>query len=342
MTTDLIPLSASRLATYKKCSYIYYGSYVLKLPRGSNDGARRGTVVHSVFECLLNPRHRWLYEEILEKKGIKAIPLMNRFVRKLAKKQKLVRKFDNKGIDNYELIEQMILTGLKFDFFCEGNELENAETAFDYTNLKGTYRILGFIDKIARSSDGKLGIWDYKSSASKFSGDDLEDNVQAKMYSLYALRVRGMNSFVRFVFLRFPRQPIIKMQFSETELIEFEKMLEQVSQELKDFNLEKAYSNFAYDQGYGGGFKGLMVCGKAKNPGEKKEDGSPVWHCEYKFPYHYFALCNANDAVIVTSMIKDDLRPDESKGEYVIQKLFKGCPRFRSLEYSKNFLGSKK
>ena len=131
----------------------------------------------------------------------------------------------------------------------------------------------------------------------------------------------------------------MKMEFNEIELRHFEQMLEQVSKEIKDFGLDKAYSNFAADKGFPGGFKGLMVCGvKTLYPGQQKEDGSPMWHCEYKFPYHYFALCDKNDAQLKTAMRQDELTPNESKGEYVIQKLFKGCPRFRKLEYSRDFL----
>ncbi len=340
MSNDLVPISASRLSTYRKCSWIYYCSYILKLRGSGNHGSRRGTIVHAVFECLLNPRHRKHYDEILAKNGTKNVSVIHRLIRKLAKKEQLRHKFDNKGLDNYNLIEQMILTGLKYDFFCQEGKLEAAETGFDYVSENKTYRILGFIDKIAKLDDDKLGIWDYKTSASKFSGDDLEDNVQAKMYSLYAWRVRGMSSFVQFVFLRFPRSPLIKMEFSEQELLEFEQMLENVSKELKNFGLEKAYSNFAADQGYGGGFKGLMICGKAKSPLDKKEDGSPQWFCEHKFPYHYYSLCDSKDTTIKTSKIREDLIANEFKGEYIIQKLYKGCPKFRSLEYSREFLES--
>ena len=184
MTTDLVPLSASRLSTYRKCSYVYYGNYVLKLPRGSNDGARRGTIVHALFECLLNPRHAKWYEKILSEKAIRTIPVIDRFIRKVAKREGMKRRMDHKGQNNYDMIEQMILTGLKFDFFCHKDTgvvskpipgaIPEAEIAFDYVNPEKTYRILGYIDKMAKISDARLGIWDYKTSASKFSGDDLE------------------------------------------------------------------------------------------------------------------------------------------------------------------------
>ena len=68
--TDKVKLSASRIDTYKICSWLYYAQYIQKIPRSTNDGAKRGDVSHIVLECLLNPRHRYKVEKILNKKSI--------------------------------------------------------------------------------------------------------------------------------------------------------------------------------------------------------------------------------------------------------------------------------
>ena len=51
-------LSASRIKVAQTCSWQYWTRYILKLPDKSNDGAKRGTICHLVFECLGNPRHK--------------------------------------------------------------------------------------------------------------------------------------------------------------------------------------------------------------------------------------------------------------------------------------------
>ena len=61
---EMSPLSASKIKKLEDCSWAYWAAYHLKLPDSSNDGARRGTICHLVFECLLNPRHLKNYKKI--------------------------------------------------------------------------------------------------------------------------------------------------------------------------------------------------------------------------------------------------------------------------------------
>lgn len=46
------PLSASRIKTAQSCSWLYWCKYKLKLPDKSNEGAKRGSICHLVFEVL--------------------------------------------------------------------------------------------------------------------------------------------------------------------------------------------------------------------------------------------------------------------------------------------------
>ena len=78
-------LSASRIKVAQTCSWQYWTRYILKLPDTSNDGARRGTICHLVFECLGNPRHKKHYNKIIKNKDIFASKSVKRLVLKNAK-----------------------------------------------------------------------------------------------------------------------------------------------------------------------------------------------------------------------------------------------------------------
>ena len=50
--SERVTLSASRIKTAQSCSWLYWFKYILKAPDKSNDGAKRGTICHLVFELL--------------------------------------------------------------------------------------------------------------------------------------------------------------------------------------------------------------------------------------------------------------------------------------------------
>jgi hypothetical protein len=65
-----------------------------------------------------------------------------------------------------------------------------------------------------------------------------------------------------------------------------------------------------------------------------KKDGNVMYHCAFKFPFEYYALCNEEGEVVKTSF-KEDLKANAEKGEFVIKKNYKGCPHFtpKSADY---------
>lgn len=134
-------LSASRLNTHNNCSWIYYVQYILKLRSPSNSGSSRGTVAHTIFECLLNPKRKKIVEKILKGNTINSYPAVARLVQKNLKKEGL-QEYDRKGEHNYNLTDEMIVTGLSLDFYCDGWELEPPELEFNYQG-KG-YQLIGF------------------------------------------------------------------------------------------------------------------------------------------------------------------------------------------------------
>lgn len=320
-------ISASRLKMLNGCSWQYYCRYILKLPDKTNSGALMGSCCHSVFECLLKPRHRRLFDAVVDNQSVLACPSIARYVKHYCRKHKLEQ-------ENVEKIYEMILVGLNEDFFCKGGEMLEPELSFDITSKHPKYRITGFIDQPAKYNDKFLRIKDYKSSKKKFEGEDLTINLQGMMYSLAVKKMwPNLIPIVDFVFLQFPEAPIQRLRFSDAQLLGFELMLEDAQRIIDNFTEETGRSNFASKQKFtsGKGFKGPLMCGWAgrgfvTSPTQRKKDGSLMFHCPYRFPFKYFALCNQDGEVIRSSKERSELTPNEEKGEFVIEKKYGGCP----------------
>lgn len=340
METNL-KLSASRLKTFQSCSWQYYCRYVLKLPDIPNNGALMGTECHTVFECLLNPRHRALYDTVMTAPAsITNAPVIERHVRAYMRKHNLQDEL-------FDKIDAMIIVGLSTQFFCSGGQLLDPELAFNISSekkdAKGNprYVITGLIDKPAIYNDKFIRIVDYKSSKKKFEGDDLKINVQAMMYSLAAKKLwPHLTPIVDFIFLQFGDDPIQRLKFNDKQLAGFELFLEDVFKQMQQFDYKAALGGLAAKQkmpGKGGGFKGPLLCGFAKEKGQLKKDGSVMFACPYKWDFDYYALCGEDGSTIKTSFTKS-LTPNEAKGEFIIKKKYPGCPHFKKKESDVSFL----
>lgn len=314
MTTNKreVSLSASRLKTLESCSWQYYAKYELRLMDKTNPGSSRGSCLHTVLECLINPRHKKKHFSSLQNDVIPAS--INRLIIKHAK------AFGINDSENIGMIKDMLFCVISNDFYCEGAESLTAEEEFNIEIEGGV--INGFIDKTATYKDGSISVQDYKSSKSKFSKEDISFNLQALMYSLSTWKKTGKIPEIKFIFARFPKNPIqIAPRCSTQQLKGFESYLSQVAAYIKDFDEEKAKSNFAYDD-----WGRKWLCGKAKYPGELKEDGiSPIHHCAFKFPFSYF-LVKDKEGKIRTALKREDL---EKYGE-VVEAHYAGCPRFNN------------
>ena len=330
-------LSASRIKTLENCSWYYWCNYHLKLPQKNNSGALRGTICHLVFELLLDPKHKNHYDAIIKKKSIKGSPAVDRLVIKHLMKEGL---WEDEGEENhYLLCGEMIMTGLKSDFFCEGGELLDPEYYFNLDSKDPEYKALGYIDKAALyKDDGIVKITDYKSSKSKFEGDDLSFNIQAMIYSLVAMKTwPDLKPKVEFKFLRFDDDPTQTLEFEEDELKGMEYYLAQCYEIINNFDEDKAESNYAADKPWptkAQGFKGPLSCGFAKHKGQLKKDGNPMWHCPFKFDFEYYALVNQDGEVVKTAFDKKDLKKlPKHKGHEKIEKMhYEGCPRHRTFQ----------
>jgi hypothetical protein len=312
-------LSASRIKTFLGCSWKYWSLYHLKIPNPGNQQSSRGTICHSIFELLLKKKHRRHYDQIVLNGTIKASPVISRLVHIYGKREKL-NKQDSKGEDNFKLIDEMILLGLRTDFFCEGRLLEVGELEIKIESPE--FSLLGFIDKLAKCPDGTVQGWDYKSSARNSE----DHSIQALTYSLWIKRVLRANSIIKFLFLRFPSDPIVDYSFSDLELDGFEEYIKSLYSYLDSFNESDAKKGFAYDLGYPKkeeGFCKRLACGYASYPKQRKKDGSEYFNCSAKFPFKYWH--RIKDGKVIESS-KEPLVANE--GEEVVEKFYSGCPKW--------------
>jgi len=312
---SLKTLSASRIKTLETCSWVYWNNYHTKVPQSQNDGALRGTICHTIFELLLNKRHLKNYKRIIKKNSIDGDEGVARLVKKLSVKVKLDES-------NYKLLNDMILVGLKNDFFGEGGEIVKPEYDFDITNEEPKYHIKGFIDKPIKIKK-EMHIIDYKSSKYKFRGDDLEANIQAMMYSLASKKLwPKLKPIVKFLFLRFPKQPIQELIFTDEQIKGFEHYLEHINDYVNKFNEESARANFAVDSQ-----KNKWMC----------QVGG--WKCPYKDPYKYYVKVNDKGEVVETSL-ENNFK--DIKGFKVETRDYEGCPKFQSSSKKDDFLDDSK
>jgi len=338
----LIPLSASKIKKVQSCSWSYWASYQLKVPDRSNDGASRGWICHLIFELLGAPKHKDIYDEIILKDSIFLCKPIKRLVGYHA------RKLNVNDPENLELIDNMTMAGLHFDFFGGARgELEESisEQSFDITTEEADklYRLRGFIDKLfLYKKSGLAVIRDFKSSKSVFKGKDLTDNLQDLIYTLAVRKLfpRFKKRQVEFLFLKFDLHASgnVKMaEISDEELEGLELYLTGIQEYLNNFDEDDAVSNFAGSQGYpsDGSFGGPLMCGKdgykiSKGEPLLDKEGEPIvaYICPYRKPLDYYVVKNS-EGEIIKSYFKEDkdkitLNSDENETMELIK--YKGCP----------------
>ncbi len=356
MNKPINKLSASRIKTAQQCSWVYWCKYKLKLPDTSNDGASRGTVCHNVFE-LLGTKHKREFNKIVKEGTIWNTEHVANQVKKESEELGVADQ------ENQDLIDEMIVSGLRCDFFGDDEEKPvsaESERFFDLEINDGdkSYAIRGYIDKLFTYKDNSVVIRDFKSSKSVFKGKEITDNLQNLIYSLAVKHlIPDSKPRSEFLFLRFDMEKDIfgdtgkgylKMDpISDDELEGFEYQLTQFQQYLDNFGDEEARSGFAAQKDYpkDGTFGGPLSCGK---DGYKMSKGEPVldkngdpikaYICPFRKPIDYYALINESGETIKTAFEKDkgDLIPEEK--EKVVLKKYEGCPHWENKSKLTNFL----
>tara|TARA_Y100000310_G_scaffold302112_1_gene339154 strand:- start:408 stop:1229 length:822 start_codon:yes stop_codon:yes gene_type:complete len=258
---------------------------------------------------LLQKRHKKHFTAITEAKDVNASPAIIRLI------AKQLKGYDAFSDENYDMILKMVLIGLNNDFYCKGKALGEAEKRFDITNEDPPYRIMGFIDKHAiDKKNSTVNIIDYKSSKKKFRGEELKSNTQAMMYSLAAKELwpKVKRRIVDFLFLRFPRQPIQELEFTDDQLRGFEYYLSHISEQVNNFTEELAKTNYAADK------ETRWLCGPAKSG----------WICPLHKPFDYYVMLDKKSRVVQTKHKESELA---LKDGYTIEKRhYTGCPRFNN------------
>lgn len=340
MNEPITALSASRIKTVQSCSWLYYTKYKLNLPDASNDGARRGSICHLVFELLGKPKRKKTYNTIIKNKDVFSVLSIQRLILKHA------RQLNVDDEENISLIKEMTLNGLMYDFY--GNKIGKpthalSEKDFEIVVSDGDkkYKIKGFIDKLFLYKSKKFAlIRDFKTSKQKFKGKEVSDNLQDYMYGLAVkhLYPEYKNRISEFLFLKFDLNDTdsesdgaIQMSpISDDDLEGFEYQLSGIQEYLDNFSEQDAVSNFAASQPYpsDNSFGGPLQCGFAKTKGQLKKDGTLMWHCGMKFAFDYYAIFNS-EGKHIKSYLEDEwnesLIPDGGSFE---KKQYLGCPRF--------------
>ena len=306
------------MKTLETCSWIYWAKYHLGIPDKTNDGALRGTICHSVFELLLNKKHKKHYDDIMLNNSIKGSLAVNRLIKAFLDKHEIHNE------ENYELIDDMILVGLNCDFFGEGGRIYKPEQKFQIKNKDPEYSILGYMDKpIKYLKKKKVKIVDYKSSKKKFSGDDLGANIQGLMYSLAAKKLwPKYKPVIEFLFLRFGKKPSQILEFSDDEIAGFEHYLAHMNKIVNNFSEIDAQSNFAQDE-----VKNRWLCGMGK------------WVCPLRESFTYFVLLDKNKKIIKKALEEDDLCKIQKIDEKIETREYEGCPKMKSLSMKPKFKG---
>jgi len=312
-------VSASTMKTLEQCSYLHWTKKHLMLPDTNNDGARRGTICHALLEYLQNEKHRENYDRIIKANDIDGDAACLRLTRRHFE----VADMDDKSEENFDLVKKFIMVGLKSDFFCtdNGGKLGKAETDFLLENKDPEYIIKGYIDKHALYDKGKtLKIIDYKSSKKKFSKGALDGERQAMMYVLAAKRIwpKVKKIVFNFLFLKFPKQPIQELEFSDDAIKGFEHYVSHVYKIINNFTEKEAAANFAKNN-----TKNSWLCGAGK-----------TWICPQRYPYDYYVILDKNARVLHSSKNKSDLKAE--KGQKIEKRHYEGCPAWPAQEKQTN------
>jgi hypothetical protein len=355
---ELTKLSASRIKTAQTCSWTYWCNYKLKLPDSGNDGSSRGTICHNIFE-LLGTKHKKEFNKIIKDGTIWNTDIVAKQVKKEAEDLSV------NDAENLALIDEMIVNGLRCDFFgdTEDKPLKaKSEQFFDLEiekeELGIRYAIRGYIDKLFVYKDNSVIIRDFKSSKSVFKGKDITDNLQNLIYCLAVKHLMPETEpQSEFLFLRFDLDKdllgnygkgYVKMdKITPEELEGFEYQLTEFQRYLDNFDENTAKSNFAAKQGYpkDGTFGGPLACGK---DGYKMSKGQPIldnngdpikaFICPYRKPREYWALKDASGKLKDTAFIEEKDTLNIEEGDEVVKMNYEGCPHWENKDIIDEFL----
>jgi hypothetical protein len=116
---------------------------------------------------------------------------------------------------------------------------------------------------------------------------------------------------------------------SEDDLEGFEYQLSGIQEYLDNFSEQDATNNFAASQPYpsDNSFSGPLQCGFAKQKGQLKKDGTPMWHCPMKFDFDYYAVINAEGKHVKSYIEKEFDKSMVPENHTFEKRYYAGCPK---------------
>lgn len=297
-------LSASRLKNFLDCSWLFYQTYVEKVPEGrTHPKTLQGSLVHLILECLANPRHRKTLDFVMRE----------RTVYEHAGLRRLIRAFRWRYPDLSDKIiadlDKLVFVALDYDFLCaNAKQVLPPEHAFHIDF--GDFAIKGFMDRVV-IHDNVAIIRDYKSASAtgvKSLHDDV--NLQSLFYQTAVKHQLGLPSTVEFILLRFPptkkepdRHLVRIAPFTDAQLGGFRYYLAYLNQEVNALTVETAKRNYKAD----------------------KDPGFCDYVCQLKRPFNY--QCVLKDGKPVRgALIEDEVTLAE--GETLEVRRYHGCAYF--------------
>lgn len=330
---ELTPLSASRIKTLETCAMVYKAKYILKIPEPSSTVATAmGSTMHEALELLFKADKSMFNKA--RKHGVKKEKELVKLINEESSKYGLEK-------ESVETIYQMIENVISDDNFFgdkDGNLVENhAELPFDIVQEtpNGKFRIKGFIDRIHLDGTGHLHVRDYKSSKKLFEGKDISSNIQGSMYCYAGRKLfpDSKSSHCEFWFTRFDLKnggKIILPKVSDYENLGLEIELATYQNIVENIDDDFVENNLAAAKGYpsDNSFSGMVACGYAKYPGHLKKDGTPYWHCSFKFPFEFYAIVDEDGNRIKTAVLNEKhlLEQELKEGQKIKKFKYRGCP----------------
>ncbi len=301
-------VSASSLRTLLECSMKYYYGKILQLPQSQHVKTTMGSLVHSIFECLSRPRHKKDFDIITA--GGKVDYSRSKGVIRLVKMWQDKYCLPQSLLDDLNDMLKVGLLDIDF-FFSKAVNVSLPEDSF-LIDLGDGVIIKGFIDRWADYGD-KILIRDYKSQAQKKVVSDLQEDIQALIYQLFAWKVHGKLADVEFIMVRHaptPRTPLKHIQRVEAatpdQLAGLEVYVKHIGGVMKNFSTEDAYSCPCTD---------MSTC---------------QFRCSFYKPFEYKEIQNRATKEVIGAYFVDKC-PQPKQDEVVIDKIHNGCSlRYRS------------
>ncbi len=189
--------SNSRLETFEQCKLRFKYRYVDKIIPDISKGieAHLGSVVHEALE--------WLYTKVMKK----TIPTVNElidfysetWIEQYSKEMPIVKKeFEAKDYFN-KGVEFLVNYYLKHQPFKD-NTIAVEEKIEINLSPNGETKLIGYIDRLVHDLEkDEIEIHDYKTSASVWSKEKIENSRQLALYSLAIKEIFGKDKKVSMV-----------------------------------------------------------------------------------------------------------------------------------------------